>query len=76
MLTHWVGFQVLGHVKTIGVVAVGWLYFDTAVTMRMAAGSACALFGMVIYSVSLQPIEKKWHVVLSEIRDRVVDTGV
>jgi hypothetical protein len=44
------GFQVLGHVKTVAVLAVGWLLFDTAVTMKMTAGAVCALCGVVLYS--------------------------
>jgi drug/metabolite transporter (DMT)-like permease len=37
-------------VKTVAVLAVGWLLFDTAVTIKMAAGAACALCGMILYS--------------------------
>ena len=54
-----IGFQVLGHVKTVAVLAVGWLFFDTAVTMGMTAGAACALCGMVLYSTGSQPKKKK-----------------
>ena len=53
------GFQVLGHVKTVAVLAVGWLCFDTAVTIRMTAGAACALCGMILYTTSGQLKKKK-----------------
>ena len=53
------GFQVLGHVKTVAVLAIGWLFFDSAVTMKMTAGAGCALCGMILYSTGDQPKKKK-----------------
>ena len=50
-----VSFQVLGHIKTVLVLGLGFYLFDAVITMRNLAGIGFALCGMVAYGrVSLQ----------------------
>lgn len=52
--------QVLGHLKTCLVLALGFIAFKTPVTFRNIFGICIALGGMVYYSyVSLQEAKKK-----------------
>lgn len=53
-----VSFQVLGHMKTVCVLTLGWLLFDTKLTLKNIMGMALAVIGMVIYSWAVE-IEKK-----------------
>ncbi|CAN8304564.1 unnamed protein product [Cochlearia groenlandica] len=43
-------FQVLGHMKTVCVLTLGWLLFDSEMTFKNIAGMVLAVVGMVIYS--------------------------
>jgi drug/metabolite transporter (DMT)-like permease len=51
-------FQVLGHMKTVCVLTLGWLLFDSEMTFKNIAGMAIAIVGMVIYSWAVD-IEKQ-----------------
>ncbi|XP_077211063.1 UDP-rhamnose/UDP-galactose transporter 2-like [Tasmannia lanceolata] len=53
-----VSFQVLGHMKTVCVLTLGWLLFDSELTLKNILGMATAVLGMVIYSWAVE-IEKK-----------------
>ncbi|KAI7740928.1 hypothetical protein M8C21_033055 [Ambrosia artemisiifolia] len=52
-----VSFQVLGHMKTVAVLTLGWLLFDSELTFKNIAGMLVAVAGMVIYSWAVE-IEK------------------
>ncbi|KAF6159764.1 hypothetical protein GIB67_030022 [Kingdonia uniflora] len=53
-----VSFQVLGHMKTVCVLTLGWLLFDSALTFKNIMGMAIAVLGMVIYSWAVE-LEKQ-----------------
>lgn len=43
-------FQVLGHMKTVCVLILGWILFDSALTVKNILGMLLAVMGMVVYS--------------------------
>lgn len=47
-------FQVLGHMKTVCVLTLGWLLFDSELTMKNILGMALAVLGMVVYSWAVE----------------------
>lgn len=53
-----VSFQVLGHMKTVCVLTLGWLLFDSELTLKNIMGMIIAVIGMVIYSWSVE-LEKQ-----------------
>ncbi|GAB4851951.1 UDP-rhamnose/UDP-galactose transporter 2 [Ancistrocladus abbreviatus] len=53
-----VSFQVLGHMKTVCVLTLGWLLFDSELTLKNIMGMALAVIGMVIYSWAVE-LEKQ-----------------
>ncbi|RZS28733.1 hypothetical protein BHM03_00062372 [Ensete ventricosum] len=53
-----VSFQVLGHMKTVCVLTLGWLLFDSELTLNNIMGMAIAVIGMVVYSWAVE-LEKQ-----------------
>ncbi|GAB4844102.1 UDP-rhamnose/UDP-galactose transporter 2 [Ancistrocladus abbreviatus] len=53
-----VSFQVLGHMKTVCVLTLGWLLFDSELTLKNIMGMALAVIGMFIYSWAVE-LEKQ-----------------
>ncbi|CAM8979503.1 unnamed protein product [Rhodiola kirilowii] len=53
-----VSFQVLGHMKIVCVLTLGWLLFDSDLTLKNIFGMTVAVVGMVIYSWAVE-VEKK-----------------
>lgn len=51
-------FQVIGHMKTLCVLTLGWLLFDVEMTFKNIMGMVLAVVGMLIYSWAVE-IEKK-----------------
>ncbi|KAG2646419.1 UDP-rhamnose/UDP-galactose transporter 2-like [Panicum virgatum] len=51
-------FQVLGHMKTVCVLILGWILFDSALTVKNILGMLLAVMGMVVYSWAMES-EKK-----------------
>lgn len=51
-------FQVLGHMKTLCVLTLGWLLFDVEMTLKNITGMVLAVAGMLIYSWAVE-VEKK-----------------
>ncbi|KAB2035741.1 hypothetical protein ES319_D04G174000v1 [Gossypium barbadense] len=49
-----VSFQVLGHMKTVCVLTLGWLLFDSELTFKNILGMAIAVLGMVLYSWAVE----------------------
>ncbi|KAK7283814.1 hypothetical protein RIF29_13560 [Crotalaria pallida] len=49
-----VSFQVLGHMKTVCVLTLGWLLFDSELTIKNIMGMIIAVAGMVIYSWAVE----------------------
>lgn len=53
-----VSFQVLGHMKTVCVLTLGWLLFDSEMTLKNIMGMALAVMGMAVYSWAVE-VEKQ-----------------
>ncbi|KAK4752689.1 hypothetical protein SAY87_021487 [Trapa incisa] len=53
-----VSFQVLGHMKTVCVLTLGWILFDSQLTLKNIMGMLTAVVGMVIYSWAVE-LEKQ-----------------
>ncbi|PKI54712.1 UDP-rhamnose/UDP-galactose transporter 1-like [Punica granatum] len=53
-----VSFQVLGHMKTVCVLILGWLLFDSELTFKNIMGMFIAVLGMVVYSWAVE-VEKQ-----------------
>lgn len=53
-----VSFQVLGHMKTVCVLTLGWLLFDSELTLKNIMGMTLAVVGMIIYSWAVE-VEKQ-----------------
>ncbi|KDP36706.1 hypothetical protein JCGZ_07997 [Jatropha curcas] len=49
-----VSFQVLGHMKTVCVLTLGWLLFDSELTFKNIMGMVIAIAGMVVYSWAME----------------------
>ncbi|KAJ6843381.1 UDP-galactose transporter 2-like [Iris pallida] len=47
-------FQVLGHMKTVCVLILGWILFDSALTFKNILGMLLAVVGMIIYSWAVE----------------------
>ncbi|KAJ4830364.1 UDP-rhamnose/UDP-galactose transporter 2 [Turnera subulata] len=47
-------FQVLGHMKTVCVLTLGWLLFDSALTFKNIMGMVIAVVGMIVYSWAVE----------------------
>jgi drug/metabolite transporter (DMT)-like permease len=56
-----VSFQVLGHMKTVCVLTLGWLLFDSELTFKNIMGMILAVVGMVIYSWAVE-LEKQSNI--------------
>ncbi|KAK4743973.1 hypothetical protein SAY87_010285 [Trapa incisa] len=53
-----VSFQVLGHMKTVCVLTLGWILFDSQLTLKNIMGMLTAVIGMIIYSWAVE-LEKQ-----------------
>eukprot|EP01018_Ginkgo_biloba_P012293 Gb_07245 [translate_table: standard] len=53
-----VSFQVLGHMKTVCVLSLGWLLFDSALTVKNIMGMSMAVLGMIMYSWAIEYAKK------------------
>ena len=47
-------FQVLGHMKTVCVLTLGWLLFDSELTFKNIMGMFIAVLGMIVYSWAVE----------------------
>jgi multidrug transporter EmrE-like cation transporter len=47
-------FQVLGHMKTVCVLLLGWILFDSTLTFKNILGMLLAIVGMVVYSWAVE----------------------
>ncbi|XP_047937632.1 UDP-rhamnose/UDP-galactose transporter 3-like [Salvia hispanica] len=55
-----VSFQVLGHMKTVCVLILGWVLFDSQLTFKNIMGMLVAVVGMIVYSWAME-LEKQVH---------------
>ena len=49
-----VSFQVLGHMKTVCVLLLGWMFFDSTLNFKNIMGMLMAVLGMVLYSSAME----------------------
>ncbi|CAN6440147.1 unnamed protein product [Victoria cruziana] len=63
-----VSFQVLGHMKTVCVLTLGWLLFDSELTLKNILGMALAIIGMVVYSWAVEK-EKQANAKASQYKE-------
>jgi multidrug transporter EmrE-like cation transporter len=47
-------FQVLGHMKTVCVLLLGWILFDSTLTIKNILGMLLAIVGMIVYSWAVE----------------------
>ncbi|XP_078430383.1 UDP-rhamnose/UDP-galactose transporter 2-like [Wolffia australiana] len=52
-------FQVLGHMKTVCVLVLGWVLFDSVLTLKNMLGMALAIAGMIGYSWAVEKDKQK-----------------
>ncbi|BFG42540.1 UDP-galactose transporter 2 [Prunus yedoensis var. nudiflora] len=64
-----VSFQVLGHMKTVCVLTLGWLLFDSQLTFKNLLGMALAVLGMIVYSWAVEA--EKQPKILPSTRDNL-----
>ena len=55
-------FQVLGHMKTVCVLILGWVLFDSALTMKNILGMLLAVVGMIVYSWAVESDKKQANI--------------
>ena len=51
--------QVLGHMKTVAVLILGWLVFDSVLTPKNMLGMALAVVGMIVYSWAVETAKQQ-----------------
>ncbi|CAI5474421.1 unnamed protein product, partial [Closterium sp. Yama58-4] len=64
-------FQVLGHMKTVLVLAMGFLIFSSPITLKNVMGMLMAVVGMVLYSWAVEKGKKE-----KEARDKLLRSPV
>ncbi|KAL3619852.1 UDP-rhamnose/UDP-galactose transporter 3 [Castilleja foliolosa] len=67
-----VSFQVLGHMKTVCVLTLGWLLFDSELTFKNISGMVVAVVGMVIYSWAVE-VEKHANKITSHAKSSLTE---
>ncbi|KAL6504153.1 UDP-rhamnose/UDP-galactose transporter 1 [Orobanche gracilis] len=67
-----VSFQVLGHMKTVCVLTLGWLLFDSELTFKNILGMIVAVVGMVIYSWAVE-VEKQGNKITSHAKNSLTE---
>ncbi|KAL5999435.1 UDP-rhamnose/UDP-galactose transporter 1 [Asimina triloba] len=70
-----VSFQVLGHMKTVCVLTLGWLLFDSELRLKNILGMAVAVLGMVVYSWAVE-VEKQGSSSKSAHKDSLTEEEI
>lgn len=71
-----VSFQVLGHMKTVCVLTLGWLLFDSELTFKNILGMAVAVVGMVIYSWAVEVEKHKHTKITSQVKNSLTEEEI
>lgn len=70
-----VSFQVLGHMKTVCVLTLGWLLFDSELTLKNILGMVIAVLGMLIYSWAVEA-EKQPNAKIPIVKERLTEEDI
>lgn len=70
-----VSFQVLGHMKTILVLVLGWVLFDSKLTGKNLLGMSVAIAGMFMYSWAVEVDRARLHRSMSSSSVKMTDSG-
>ncbi|KAL8147532.1 UDP-rhamnose/UDP-galactose transporter 2-like [Apium graveolens] len=68
-----VSFQVLGHMKTVCVLTLGWVLFDSALTIKNIMGMVIAIAGMIIYSWAVELDKQANAKILSNVKHSLTE---
>ncbi|GLJ23157.1 hypothetical protein SUGI_0437230 [Cryptomeria japonica] len=71
-----VSFQVLGHMKTVCVLILGWVLFDSALTAKNIMGMLVAVAGMIIYSWAVESAKNISFTPLKDSNDTDEDVSL
>ncbi|KAA8535903.1 hypothetical protein F0562_028381 [Nyssa sinensis] len=71
-----VSFQVLGHMKTVCVLTLGWLLFDSELTLKNILGMAIVAIGMVIYSWAVEVAKQADSKTIPDVKDSLSDEDI
>lgn len=70
-----VSFQVLGHMKTVCVLTLGWLLFDSELTFKNIMGMLIAVVGMVVYSWAVE-VEKQSNAKITSVKNSLTEEEI
>ncbi|XXG57525.1 hypothetical protein AAC387_Pa03g4658 [Persea americana] len=70
-----VSFQVLGHMKTVCVLTLGWLLFDSELTLKNILGMVIAVLGMLIYSWAVEA-EKQPNAKIPIVKESLTEEDI
>ncbi|CAK9183429.1 unnamed protein product [Ilex paraguariensis] len=71
-----VSFQVLGHMKTVCVLTLGWLLFDSELTFKNIMGMMIAVIGMVIYSWAMEVGKQSTSKITSHTKNSLTEEEI
>lgn len=71
-----VSFQVLGHMKTVCVLTLGWLLFDSELTFKNIMGMIIAVVGMIIYSWAVEVEKQAANKATSQIKNSLTEEEI
>ncbi|KAK1388713.1 UDP-galactose transporter 2 [Heracleum sosnowskyi] len=71
-----VSFQVLGHMKTVCVLVLGWVLFDSVLTVKNIMGMLIAVVGMVIYSWAVDLEKQQSKIATHRIKSNLTDEDI
>ncbi|CAL5418635.1 unnamed protein product [Camellia sinensis] len=71
-----VSFQVLGHMKTVCVLTLGWLLFDSELTFKNIMGMLIAVIGMIIYSWAMEAEKQSNTKITSQTKNSLTEEEI
>ena len=69
-------FQVLGHMKTVCVLTLGWLLFDSELTFKNIMGMIIAVVGMVVYSWAVEAEKQANAKAMSNVKNSLTEEEI
>ncbi|XP_054793957.1 UDP-rhamnose/UDP-galactose transporter 2-like [Prosopis cineraria] len=71
-----VSFQVLGHMKTVCVLTLGWLLFDSELTFKNIMGMIVAVVGMIVYSWAVEAEKQANGKAMSHVKNSLTEEEI